>query len=271
MPLWWSSLYAWQVRRRRGTIDHPTFGRLTLTHCIPHINLYWWTSQVTFPPTGKPVILALHSPPTGPSRVQEAAYKKLVSWYPQLLTEAAADEMYPTGLAECRLDRIELILDGQMTLEFYDGAGAHRVYTTADAEFISSDETSQPRASYTVPEPVGFPSHCPLCGAETAREFSEPPGDAPCPQCGYLLWKATQQLASLQERFSQLLGVPPESITADTDMSTLVGPQLGADSLDSVELLMELEEELDFHPSEPEREEIKTIGDWIRYVQRRQA
>lgn len=36
--------------------------------------------------------------------------------------------------------------------------------------------------------PEGRSSHCPLCGSHLKIEPSEPPGDAPCPNCGHLLW-----------------------------------------------------------------------------------
>jgi hypothetical protein len=36
--------------------------------------------------------------------------------------------------------------------------------------------------------PEGEPNTCPVCGAAVAIEPSNPPGDAPCPCCGVLLW-----------------------------------------------------------------------------------
>ena len=36
--------------------------------------------------------------------------------------------------------------------------------------------------------PEGEPNCCPLCGHEVRVEVSYPPGDAPCPHCGHLLW-----------------------------------------------------------------------------------
>lgn len=38
--------------------------------------------------------------------------------------------------------------------------------------------------------PEGQPAHCPLCGSEFKIEPSRPAGDAPCPNCGHLLWLA---------------------------------------------------------------------------------
>jgi anti-sigma B factor antagonist len=36
--------------------------------------------------------------------------------------------------------------------------------------------------------PEGRPSHCQVCGSELKIEPSDPPGDAPCPRCGHLVW-----------------------------------------------------------------------------------
>ena len=39
--------------------------------------------------------------------------------------------------------------------------------------------------------PEGKPNRCPICGKEVRLEPSRPPGDAPCPHCGHLLWFAS--------------------------------------------------------------------------------
>ena len=36
--------------------------------------------------------------------------------------------------------------------------------------------------------PEGRPGRCPICGAALMVEPSDPPGDAPCPHCGHLVW-----------------------------------------------------------------------------------
>ncbi|MCG0056834.1 acyl carrier protein, partial [Escherichia coli] len=43
---------------------------------------------------------------------------------------------------------------------------------------------------------------------------------------------------------------------------------LGADSLDVVEFVMELEEEFDIEISDEEAEKISTVGDAVNYIQR---
>ena len=36
--------------------------------------------------------------------------------------------------------------------------------------------------------PEGRPNQCPVCGSANKIEPSDPTGDAPCPNCGHLLW-----------------------------------------------------------------------------------
>ncbi len=36
--------------------------------------------------------------------------------------------------------------------------------------------------------PEGAPNRCSVCGSEIRIDPSRPPGDAPCPNCGHLLW-----------------------------------------------------------------------------------
>ncbi|MBU9712484.1 acyl carrier protein [Evansella tamaricis] len=45
---------------------------------------------------------------------------------------------------------------------------------------------------------------------------------------------------------------------------------LGADSLDVVELVMELEDEFDLEISDEDAEKISTVGDVIEYIERHQ-
>ena len=109
--------------------------------------------------------------------------------------------------------------------------------------------------------PEGFPSHCPLCGVLTDIEYSDPLGDAACPNCGHLLLLSTSIFASLQNQVAEALGVNPDRITIDTSFD-----ELGADSLDTVELIMDLEEEFEISIADDTAEKIQTIGDIIRYI-----
>jgi anti-anti-sigma factor len=45
--------------------------------------------------------------------------------------------------------------------------------------------------------PEGQPGRCPICGAVLKVEPSDPPGDAPCPCCGHLVWFTVDESADI--------------------------------------------------------------------------
>ena len=57
-----------------------------------------------------------------------------------------------------------------------------------------------------------------------------------------------------------------EEITLETDIAA----DLGADSLDVVEMIMSIEDEFDVEIPDEEIENIKTVGDVVNYIQSRQ-
>jgi acyl carrier protein len=74
-------------------------------------------------------------------------------------------------------------------------------------------------------------------------------------------------LERVKEVISEQLGIEDvESITVDT---TFID-DLGADSLDIVELIMALEEEFDMEIPEAEAEKIISVGDVVEYIQKAQ-
>ena len=77
--------------------------------------------------------------------------------------------------------------------------------------------------------------------------------------------------SSIEERVveivSENLGVSKESITRQTRFIE----DIGADSLDIVELVMELEEEFEITIPDDQAEQIKTVGEAIDYIEREQA
>jgi acyl carrier protein len=127
--------------------------------------------------------------------------------------------------------------------------------------------------------PEGVPNHCPICDTFVCLEPSQPPGDAPCPNCGTLLWffptsagmrfYESKAIAPLRDKILQTLcanlGVNQEQISTTTSFSK----DIGADSLDIVELVMELEEEFGVTIPDEDAEKIKTVGDAIDYLAKR--
>lgn len=59
------------------------------------------------------------------------------------------------------------------------------------------------------------------------------------------------------------LGVKPEQVTPEAKFIE----DLGADSLDTVELVMALEEEFGHEIPDEEAEKLQTVGDVIRYIE----
>ncbi len=76
---------------------------------------------------------------------------------------------------------------------------------------------------------------------------------------------------AIQERVidivAEQLGVDREKVTADTSFVN----DLGADSLDTVELVMELEEEFDINIPDDAAEKIQTVGQAIEFIEKAQS
>lgn len=74
-------------------------------------------------------------------------------------------------------------------------------------------------------------------------------------------------MASVEERVisivSDQLGVDKEKVKIETSFVN----DLGADSLDTVELVMELEEEFDLNIPDDAAEKIQTVGQAIKFIE----
>ena len=74
-------------------------------------------------------------------------------------------------------------------------------------------------------------------------------------------------MANVADRVKEIivdqLGVNPEQVTPEAKFIE----DLGADSLDTVELVMALEEEFGTEIPDEEAEKLKTVGDAIKYVE----
>lgn len=62
--------------------------------------------------------------------------------------------------------------------------------------------------------PEGAPNRCPVCGASIRIEPSFPPGDAPCPNCGSLLWFAQAVLGDEINMLAQN-GIVPDLLATN--------------------------------------------------------
>ena len=74
---------------------------------------------------------------------------------------------------------------------------------------------------------------------------------------------------SIEEKVKEIiveqLGVNPEQVTPNASFIE----DLGADSLDTVELVMAFEEEFSVEVPDEDAEKLQTVGDVIRYIQER--
>jgi acyl carrier protein len=62
---------------------------------------------------------------------------------------------------------------------------------------------------------------------------------------------------------AERMGVKREDLSEQTSFVN----DLGADSLDQVELVMEIEDQFDLNISDEDAEKIETIGDAIKYIE----
>ena len=74
-------------------------------------------------------------------------------------------------------------------------------------------------------------------------------------------------LEKITEIIVEQLGVKPEEVTPEASFVD----DLGADSLDTVELVMAFEEEFGIEIPDEEAEKIQTVGDAVKYIDEKTA
>lgn len=75
---------------------------------------------------------------------------------------------------------------------------------------------------------------------------------------------ADDTAAKVKEIIINELGVDPEKVTAEASFVD----DLGADSLDTVELVMAFEEEFTIDISDEDAEQMRTVGDAVTYIEK---
>lgn len=70
------------------------------------------------------------------------------------------------------------------------------------------------------------------------------------------------ELEQIKKILAEQFSMNEDDITMDTSFTE----DIGADSLDLVELVMALEQEFDLEIDDEEVEKIKTVGDAVRYI-----
>ncbi len=69
------------------------------------------------------------------------------------------------------------------------------------------------------------------------------------------------------EKITEILAEQLDANAEEMTMETRIAEDLGADSLDVVELLMSIEDEFEVEIPDEEIENLKTIGDVVEYIQ----
>jgi acyl carrier protein len=75
--------------------------------------------------------------------------------------------------------------------------------------------------------------------------------------------------ATIFEKVRKIIGEQLKIDENQITMDSSIADDLGADSLDAVELIMALEEEFGIEVPDEDTEKIKTVGDVVRYIEKK--
>ncbi len=102
-------------------------------------------------------------------------------------------------------------------------------------------------------------------GEPESRRVTEPmPGRSCCLPCrGYNVAKVENVEERVLNIVCEQLGTSRDKVTGETSFIN----DLGADSLDTVELVMEFEDEFEINIPDEDAEKIQTVGDAVKYIQ----
>ncbi|MGE0610682.1 MAG: acyl carrier protein [Pirellulales bacterium] len=112
---------------------------------------------------------------------------------------------------------------------------------------------------------------CPLCHADCGGK-PLPLGDTACPQCNQTLWVMRDggQLHLLDARqIPEEVRAWLQSVFVQLEIDRIEALDgLEADSLETLSLIMELEDAFEVRVSNPGATDIRTVGDALRYLER---
>jgi acyl carrier protein len=124
--------------------------------------------------------------------------------------------------------------------------------------------------------PEGEPNLCPVCRTLIRVGPSTRFDDAPCPNCGVRLWLLrtsdgvrlyeTNRIAAVRERAANILTRGLGASWEQSGRSASFHEDVGADALDMVELVMELEDEFNITIPDFEAERIRTMADLMDWL-----
>ena len=76
---------------------------------------------------------------------------------------------------------------------------------------------------------------------------------------------AEEIFKTMQKLIAEQFAIDPKEITMDSSFEE----DIGADSVDLVELVMAMEDEFEIETEEEELAELKTVGDCVRFLSRK--
>lgn len=80
--------------------------------------------------------------------------------------------------------------------------------------------------------PEGNDNHCFVCGHDVRLDPTRPPGDAPCPHCGTLLWFAADSTESVATKQAAVIGARAQAAIAQERINVAIRLLQKAVSLD---------------------------------------